>query len=95
MYRSAIEKLKKWKKSYFRKPLIIEGARQVGKTWLMKEFGKELFSSDLNIERIIMGLEIYSESSDFTAFSNSFVLSCVSHNNISIGQQRSFEIIDN
>ena len=34
MYRSAIEKLKKWKDSYFRKPLIIEGARQVGKTWL-------------------------------------------------------------
>ena len=79
MYRSAIEKLKKWKESYFRKPLIIEGARQVGKTWLMKEFGKEcykktvyinfdsnrqmreLFSSDLNIERIIMGLEIYSD----------------------------------
>ena len=40
MYRSAIEKLKKWKDSYFRKPLIIEGARQVGKTWLMKEFGE-------------------------------------------------------
>ena len=80
MYRSAIEKLKKWKVSYFRKPLIIEGARQVGKTWLMKEFGKEcykktvyinfdsnkqmndLFSSDLNIERIVMGLEIYSDT---------------------------------
>ena len=43
MYRSAIEKLKKWKDSYFRKPLIIEGARQVGKTWLMKEFGKECY----------------------------------------------------
>ena len=80
MYRSAIEKLKKWKESYYRKPMIIEGARQVGKTWLMKEFGKEcyektvyinfdsnrqmkdLFSSDLNIERIIMGLEIYSDT---------------------------------
>ena len=43
MYRSAIEKLMKWKDSYFRKPLIIEGARQVGKTWLMKEFGKECY----------------------------------------------------
>ena len=80
MYRSAIEKLKNWKESYYRKPMIIEGARQVGKTWLMKEFGKEcyektvyinfdsnrqmkdLFSSDLNIERIIMGLEIYSDT---------------------------------
>ena len=47
MYRSAIEKLKKWKDSYFRKPLIIEGARQVGKTWLMKEFGKECYKNCL------------------------------------------------
>ena len=39
MYRIAIEKLLKWKQSKRRKPLIIEGARQVGKTWLMKEFG--------------------------------------------------------
>ena len=39
MYRIAIEKLLKWKQSKHRKPLIIEGARQVGKTWLMKEFG--------------------------------------------------------
>lgn len=29
-----------WKNSKDRKPLIIRGARQVGKTWLMKEFGK-------------------------------------------------------
>ena len=40
MYRFAIENLYKWKESKYRKPLIIEGARQVGKTWLMKEFGK-------------------------------------------------------
>ncbi len=77
MYRYAIENLDKWKKSKNRKPIIIEGARQVGKTWLMKEFGKksynntvyinfdsnaqmaELFSTDLNVERIITGLEIY------------------------------------
>ena len=77
MYRVAIEKLYKWKESNRRKPLIIEGARQVGKTWLMKEFGSEaytntvyinfdsnsrmaeLFSSDLNTDRLIMGLELY------------------------------------
>ncbi len=77
MYRYAIENLKKWKESRYRKPLIIEGARQVGKTWLMKEFGRifysdtvyvnfdsnlrmtELFSSDLQPDRIIMGLELY------------------------------------
>lgn len=79
MYRFAIEELYRWKRSVGRKPLIIEGARQVGKTWLMKEFGKqayektvyinfdsnsrmaELFSSDLEIGRIITGLEIYSD----------------------------------
>lgn len=77
MYRIAIEKLYKWKESKRRKPLIIEGARQVGKTWLMKEFGRkayddtvyinfdsnsrmsELFASDLNIDRLIMGMELY------------------------------------
>ena len=43
MYRKKIEELKKWKESPNRKPLIIRGARQVGKTWLMKEFGKEYY----------------------------------------------------
>ena len=77
MYRIAIEKLLKWKQSKRRKPLTIEGARQVGKTWLMKEFGQkeytdtiyinfdsnsrmaELFASDLDTDRLIMGLELY------------------------------------
>lgn len=77
MYRSAIEKLYQWKEKKNRKPLIIEGARQVGKTWLMKEFGKkayqnsvyinfdsnpemaELFHTDLVVEHLIMGIEIY------------------------------------
>ena len=40
MYRERMETLKEWKVSKNRKPLIIRGARQVGKTWLMKEFGK-------------------------------------------------------
>ncbi|MCQ2508165.1 MAG: ATP-binding protein [Dorea sp.] len=39
MKRYAMEKLVKWKEKTNRKPLIIMGARQVGKTWLMKEFG--------------------------------------------------------
>lgn len=80
MYRTAIEKMKKWKESPFRKPLIIEGARQVGKTWLMKEFGKQfyrktvyinfddnriirgLFTATQDTEKIIMGLEIYADT---------------------------------
>lgn len=76
MKRFALEKLKKRKESKNKKPLIIRGARQVGKTWLMKEFGsvcyentvyinfdknktmKELFSRDLDVFRIIKGIEI-------------------------------------
>ena len=44
MYREAIEKLYEWKERINHKPLIIRGARQVGKTWLMKEFGSKAFS---------------------------------------------------
>ena len=40
MQRIEIQQLKKWKQSNDRKPMIIRGARQVGKTWLMKEFGR-------------------------------------------------------
>jgi len=40
MQRIEIQQLKKWKQSNGRKPMIIRGARQVGKTWLMKEFGR-------------------------------------------------------
>lgn len=79
MERTAIKELYRWKESKYRKPLVIEGARQVGKTWLMKEFGRQaykdtvyinfdsntqmadLFASDLNTERIITGLELYSD----------------------------------
>ncbi len=43
MYRFALEKLLKRKASPHRKPLIIEGTRQVGKTWLMKEFGRQAY----------------------------------------------------
>ena len=49
MYRFAIEKLLKWKQSKRRKPLIIEGARQVGKTWLMKEFGRQAYADTIYI----------------------------------------------
>ena len=76
MKRFALDNLIKWKADEKKKPLIIRGARQVGKTWLMKEFGnryyentiyigfdnnpamKELFSRDLNVARIIKGIEM-------------------------------------
>jgi predicted AAA+ superfamily ATPase len=77
MYRTAIEALNKWKSKSERKPLIIRGARQVGKTWLMKEFAetafersvyisfdnnqsmRELFTVDLDVTRLITGIELY------------------------------------
>ena len=40
MRRTALEALLQWKVSAERKPLVLKGARQVGKTWLMKEFGR-------------------------------------------------------
>lgn len=43
MERTAMEALVKWNGKKNRKPLILKGARQVGKTWLMKEFGKRYF----------------------------------------------------
>lgn len=77
MIRSAMKQLQEWKNKTRRKPLIIRGARQVGKTWLMKEFGRSyyketvyinfdnnsrmqvLFEGDMNIERIVTGLELH------------------------------------
>lgn len=44
MKRYAITQLKEWKNKKNHKPLILQGARQVGKTWLMKEFGKTEFT---------------------------------------------------
>lgn len=73
-----MKNLKAWKNKKYKKPLIIRGARQVGKTWLMKKFGeteyekmvyisfdnnqqmKELFDKDMRIDRIIIGIELYS-----------------------------------
>ena len=45
MYRKIIEDLKKWKNSQHRKPLILQGARQTGKTWIMKEFGRSEYQN--------------------------------------------------
>lgn len=45
MERQLMNELEKWKNKRKRKPLIIHGARQVGKTWIMKEFGKKYFEN--------------------------------------------------
>ncbi len=45
MRRKAIQDLLRWKSDEDRKPLVLKGARQVGKTWLMKEFGKSCYDN--------------------------------------------------
>lgn len=40
-----MDKLIAWKESAYRKPLILKGARQVGKTWILKEFGKQNYAN--------------------------------------------------
>ena len=45
MRRNVVDDLVKWKNSKSRKPLVLKGARQVGKTWLMKHFAKEFYQN--------------------------------------------------
>ena len=45
MKRNAIRSLLEWKNSPDRKPLVLKGARQVGKTWIMKEFGEKYYQN--------------------------------------------------
>lgn len=45
MDRFLLERLKSWQSDSNRKPLILRGARQVGKTWLLQEFGKTCFDN--------------------------------------------------
>ena len=49
MKRALMDRLISWKESKYRKPLILWGARQVGKTWLMKEFGDKYFENTVYI----------------------------------------------
>ncbi|MEA4920894.1 MAG: ATP-binding protein [Clostridiaceae bacterium] len=45
MERLILNELLKWKESKYRKPLILKGVRQVGKTWILKEFGKRYYDN--------------------------------------------------
>ena len=63
MYREKLKELELWKNSNDRKPLIIRGARQVGKTWIMQEFGNKNyekvayinFDGNERMERLLQG----------------------------------------
>ena len=45
MKRNAMQDLVQWKNDEERKPMVLKGARQVGKTWIMKEFGRQYYES--------------------------------------------------
>ena len=45
MERFILKKLLDWKNSPYRKPLILKGVRQVGKTWILKEFGRRYYEN--------------------------------------------------
>ena len=47
MERFLLQNLLNWKNSPYRKPLILEGVRQVGKTWVLKEFGKRYYQLEI------------------------------------------------
>jgi len=66
MERSAMSKLLVWKNSPHRKPLLLLGARQVGKTWLLNEFGKHHFRKVANIrfDRNPVMCEVFSKNYD-------------------------------
>ncbi len=66
MYRAAIEDLYKWQKKPNRKPLIVDGARQVGKTWLIKEFGRQSYDDTIyiNFDSNTRIAELFSEELD-------------------------------
>jgi len=66
MKRNVMQLLIEWKNSEDRKPLILEGARQVGKTWIMKEFGETQFEDYVyfNFDKEIELKEIFENNKD-------------------------------
>lgn len=85
MKRYALEKLVEWKNKEKRKPLIIKGARQVGKTWLMKEFGRVYFKK-------VAYISFYNNSSMKKVFDDDYELNRIL---TSIGIEAKIEVTPN
>lgn len=66
MERAAYQNLLKWKNNPHRKPLLIKGARQVGKTWLMKAFGSNEYESVayINFEKVTQLADLFETDFD-------------------------------
>lgn len=92
MYRKALKDLISWKNSPDRKPLVLEGARQVGKTWLLKEFGNKYYENCiyLNLEEDALARNIFDDS-----FSPADIISRLSiYKNTEINSANTLIIID-
>ncbi len=92
MQRSAMNKLISWKNSDKRKPLIVNGARQVGKTWLLKTFGEENYTN-------VAYISFYNNERAKRIFDNDFdmnriILSLQLESNVNISPNNTLIILD-
>lgn len=64
--RDITDRLKQWKDSEDRKPILLRGARQTGKTWIMKEFGEECFEyvATFNFDKVEELAGIFEKTKD-------------------------------
>ncbi len=86
MKRFAIKQLEAWKNSPRRKPLVIEGARQVGKTWLVEEFAKTHYKNfvSINFEKQIYLRDLF--KTDFDTDRILTAIKAATHENIIPGE---------
>lgn len=66
--REIIKQLRRWKESDTRKPILLQGARQIGKTWAMEQFGKECFeyTAYFNFDRTQELSDLFEKTKDIT-----------------------------
>ena len=64
--RDIIDRLRRWKNSENRKPILLKGARQTGKTWIMQEFGKECFEyvAEFNFDKVEELASVFEKTKD-------------------------------
>lgn len=92
MDRFLMEKLVAWKESPRRKPLILNGARQVGKTWLLKEFGRLYFKkvAYVSLDNDAIARSFFEQDFDTTRLIGSLSL----HTNVDITPDDTLIVID-
>jgi predicted AAA+ superfamily ATPase len=92
MYRNDIKNLKKWKLDNNKKPLVFLGARQVGKTWLIQEFGKTEYRQVvyINFERATALRELFLPDLDVKRLITNFEL----YSNLKITPEDTLIVLD-